>query len=74
MGRASDADRATMDRQARALAELELDRDDDGDDDWRRALVTWADSERRRLGIEPLKTETELHRRARALGLLRRLS
>jgi hypothetical protein len=61
-----------MERQRRALAELE--NDDEGSDAWRDDLVAWADAERRRIGIEPLKTETELYRRARALGLLRPVS
>ncbi|CAN5537123.1 hypothetical protein BH23ACT3_BH23ACT3_23100 [soil metagenome] len=65
-------DTSSMERQASALAEL--DNHDEGADQWRADLVAWADAERRRLGIEPLKTETELYRRARALGLLRPVS
>ncbi|MDE3087182.1 MAG: hypothetical protein KGJ77_10510 [Acidobacteriota bacterium] len=68
--RVSDADRAAWARQARALADAE--QDDEGGPEERRRSIEEADADRATRGIPPLKTEPELHRRARDLGLLRR--
>ena len=67
----SDADRRAMQRQARALASIESD--DEGSADWRQEWIERLDVERQHIGVAPLKTEGELHRRARALGLLDRI-
>ena len=69
-----DRDRRAFERQRAALTAAT--HDDEGDPDWERAVVEWADRQRAADGTEPLaewwssKTEPELHRRARALGLL----
>lgn len=55
-------------RQVVALAALETD--DEGPESVRVEVIEAADRWRVAHGIEPLKTEGELHRRARALGLL----
>lgn len=60
-------DWAAMRRQAAALRSVE--HDDEGDPVWRTAVIAEADAWRTEHGYPPLKTEPELHRRARALGL-----
>ncbi len=63
-----------MERQRRALASAESD--DEGSAEWREAVVASVDRHRVEAGRPPLaewwttKTEPQLHRRARALGLL----
>ena len=52
----------------------EADNDDEGSLEWRAGVHEWADGRRREAGLDDLDTEPELHRRARALGLLRTLS
>ncbi len=60
--------------QVAALAEAETD--DEGSPEWQAKMVERADRRRAAHGTPPLvewwetKTEPELHRRARALGLL----
>jgi hypothetical protein len=66
----SDADKAAFDRQVRALETAR--RDDEGTPEGRQRRIEEADADRAAHGIPPLKTEPELHRRARDLGLLRR--
>lgn len=72
--RVPESDREAMRRQSRALAQEELR--DEGDAQWEASVVAWADAERAASGRPPLvpwwetKTEPELHRRARSLGLL----
>ena len=58
-----------MARQARALRDAESD--DEGAQGWRAAVIEEADRFRSRQGTPALKTEPELHRYARALGLIR---
>lgn len=73
--RVSDRDRAAFDRQVAALEAFE--NDDEGAPEWRANVRRGIDARRTEQGIEPLaewwesKPELELHRRARALGLLR---
>lgn len=67
----SEHDRAAMQRQAAALDAAP--HDDEGSLDWRADLFAWIDGERRESGRDDLDTEPELHRRAVALGLVRRL-
>lgn len=62
-------DRTRMARQARALSGAESD--DEGAQGWRAAVFEEANRFRSRQGISELKTESELHRYARALGLIR---
>ena len=66
----SDADWTVLARHAAALREIETD--DEGTAEWRARRIEEADADRTRHRIPPLKTEPELHRRARDLGLLRR--
>ncbi|CAN5865441.1 hypothetical protein BH24ACT3_BH24ACT3_07600 [soil metagenome] len=66
--RVSDADRAAFERQVAALEQFE--NDDEGTPEWRAAVIEQADADRQDRDIPPLKTEPELHRRARDLGLL----
>ncbi|CAN5485882.1 hypothetical protein BH20ACT2_BH20ACT2_14860 [soil metagenome] len=66
--RVSDADRAALTRQVTALEQFE--NEDEGTPEWRAAVIEQADRERQDRGVPPLKTEPELHRRARDLGLL----
>ncbi|HVA75837.1 MAG TPA: hypothetical protein VNF71_14865 [Acidimicrobiales bacterium] len=66
----SSEDREAFDRQVSALATAEST--DEGTADSRARRIADADADRARLGIPPLKTEPELHRLARDLGLLRR--
>jgi hypothetical protein len=65
----SDTDRSVAARQAAALDAAPATREPD--ERWWAALITWADADRAQQGSTPLKTETELHRRAVALGLRR---
>lgn len=65
-------------RWARQVATLEqADIDDEGTPEWRAAVIESTNEWRARHGVPPLrewwetKGEIELHRRARALGLLR---
>jgi hypothetical protein len=69
--RVSDADRSAMARQAAAWAGG--DTADEGTPEWRAEAIRRIDADRARQGIEELDTEPELHRRARDLGLLRRV-
>lgn len=66
----SDADRRAMARQAAAL--VGLDTGESGDDATRQAMIDRADADRERHGLDPLKTEPELHRKAVERGLVRR--
>ncbi len=68
----SAQDRRRWDRQVAALGAA--DNDDEGSLAWRAAVHEWADARRLELGLDDLDTEPELHRRARALGLLRTFS
>lgn len=61
-------DRRRFERQAAALRTAECD--DEGSLDWRHAVIESANRWRAVHGLAPLQTEGELHRRARALGLL----
>jgi hypothetical protein len=61
-------ERSAFRRQAAALAAHEID--DDGTEEVRTEIIAAADRWRTDHGIEPLQTEGELHRRARALRLL----
>lgn len=67
--RVTDEDRRRFERQVAALRQIE--NDDDGSPEWRTAVVEHADDERAKRGAPRLKTEGELHRRARDLGLTR---
>ena len=66
----SDADRRAMARQAAALAAF--DTGETGDDAARQAMIDRADADRVRHGLDPLKTEPELHRKAVERGRVRR--
>ena len=68
----SAQDRGRWERQVDALQEA--DNDDEGSLDWRAAVHEWANLRRQAMGLDDLDTEPELHRRARALGLLRPIS
>ena len=68
--RVSESDRMAFARQVRGLAEAEVD--SEGSAEWRAGRIEEADKHRAQDGTPPLKTEPELHRRARDLGLLRR--
>jgi hypothetical protein len=70
MGTVSPDDRRRMNRQAAALRDLEIS--DIGDDDLRAAAIDEANADRRRRGLDELKTETEFHRKAVERGLIRR--
>jgi len=59
-----------MARQAAALQAL--DTQDPGDDDQRADAISAANAERAAAGLDELKTEGEFHRKAVALGLVRR--
>ena len=67
--RVSDEDRLRFTRQASALRPEESD--DEGSLEWRTKVTEEADRFRTRRQLPPLKTEPELHRYARALGLIR---
>ncbi|MTA11400.1 MAG: hypothetical protein F2534_02250 [Actinobacteria bacterium] len=66
----SPADRRAMARQAAALATF--DTGEIGDDATRQSMIDRADTDRERHGLDPLKTEPELHRKAVERGLVRR--
>jgi hypothetical protein len=66
----TEVERAAFERQAIALARFESD--DDGTPESRARRIDEADRDRATHGSPPLKTEPELHRRARDLGLIRR--
>lgn len=68
--RVTAEDRARFARQVSALQPAESD--DEGTPGWRAQRIEEIDAYRAAHGIPPLKTEPELHRRARDLGLLRR--
>ncbi len=70
MGTVSPDDRRRMKRQADALQSLETQ--EPGDDAQRTLAVVEANADRRRHGLEELKTESEFHRKAVARGLVRR--
>ena len=70
MATVSDRDRAVMRRQAAAL-ELAAT-DEVGLEDERLTLIARIDRERADRGLPPLKTESELHRKAVRLGLITR--
>lgn len=70
MGIVSPDDRRRMKRQATALRDLETS--EAGDDEQRAAAIDEANADRRRYGLDELKTETEFHRKAVARGLIRR--
>ena len=65
----SAKDRFRFARQAQALAEVESE--NEGSPTWRVGVFEEANRFRSRQGISELKTEPELHRYARALGLIR---
>jgi hypothetical protein len=67
----SAEDRRKWDRQVAAL--IEMDNDDEGSLEWRAAAIEAVNRRRVSNGRAELVTEGELHRRARALGLLGRL-
>jgi uncharacterized protein YkwD len=67
--RVSEEDRSRWERQVGALRREESD--DEGTPEWRAQLVTETNRLRSRRGTPELKTETEMHRYARALGLIR---
>jgi hypothetical protein len=67
----SAEDRRKWDRQVAAL--IEMDNDDEGSLEWRAAAIEAINRRRISNGRAELATEGELHRRARALGLLGRL-
>lgn len=69
--RVSERDRATFARQVAALEAGA--NDDEGAPAWRAAAIERINEDRARHGIDELDTEPELHRRARDLGLLRRV-
>jgi hypothetical protein len=68
MNEVSDADRAVMRRQATALDACAPSGEAGASD--RARLIEDSDAWRAAHGLSPLKTEVELHRRARDLGLL----
>ncbi|MEN9505861.1 MAG: hypothetical protein RI958_1787 [Actinomycetota bacterium] len=63
-------DRRKMARQAAALRDLETS--DAGDETQRVSAIESANLDRRKAGLDELKTEGEFHRKAVALGLIRR--
>lgn len=66
----SAEDRRRMARQAAALQAL--DTQESGDEDQRAEAIAEANAERASAGVDELKTEGEFHRKAVALGLVRR--
>jgi hypothetical protein len=64
----SAEDRRKWDRQVAAM--IEMDNDDEGSLEWRAAAIEAINRRRLSMGHEVLSTEGEMHRRARALGLL----
>ena len=70
MATVSDRDRAVMRRQAAAL---ELTATDEvGSEDERLIVIARIDRDRAERGLPPLKTESELHRKAVRRGLITR--
>ena len=70
MGTVDPDDRRRMIRQAAALRGLEIS--EAGDDEQRVAAIEEANADRRRHGLDELKTEAEFHRKAVERGLIRR--
>ena len=70
MDSVSAEDRRRMARQAAALQAL--DTQESGDEDQRAEAIAEANAERASAGVGELKTEGEFHRKAVALGLVRR--
>jgi hypothetical protein len=70
MGSVSSEDRRVMKRQGDELRSLESV--DPGTEAQRTEAIDSANGDRRRAGHEELKTEGEVHRKAVALGLVRR--
>ena len=70
VGTVSPDDRRRMNRQAEALQSFETQ--EPGDDAQRALAVDEANADRRRHGLEELKTEGEFHRKAVERGLVRR--
>jgi len=68
MAAVSDRDRKAMARQMDALAQLECG--EPGDEAQRDAAITGADRDREAMGLPPLKTEVEFHRKAVERGLI----
>ena len=68
MGRVSSKDQRAMARQASALRGLETS--EHGTEEQRRRAIEAADVERRLLGLDELKTESEFHRKAVERGLV----
>jgi len=66
----SEEDRRSMARQAAALQALETV--DTGDEEQRERAIEAANADRVLAGLDELKTEVEFHRKAVALGLVRR--
>jgi hypothetical protein len=67
----SDADRAAVRRQAAALRDVEQRNGSfEGPDEQRQSDIDAADADRRRIGLAPLKTEGEFHRKAAARGFI----
>lgn len=64
----SAEDRRRWDRQVAALRTVE--NDDEGSLAWRADMIDSVNERRRRHGRDEMATEGEMHRRARALGLL----
>jgi len=64
----SAEDRRRWDRQVAALRTG--DNDDEGSLAWRAEMIDSINERRRQHGHEEMATEGEMHRRARALGLL----
>lgn len=70
MGEVSPEDRRRFRRQAAALAAAETD--EPGNEAQRQEAIAAANADRRRAGLDELKTEVEFHRKAAELGLIRR--
>jgi len=70
MGTVSPDDRRRMNRQAAALRDLEIS--EDGDEEQRAAAIDEANADRRRHGLDELKTEGEFHRKAIERGVVSR--
>ena len=70
MGGVSQEDRRKMARQTAALQALETA--EAGDEAVRAEAIDAANADRSAAGIPELKTEVEFHRKAVALGLVRR--
>ena len=70
MADVSPDDRRRMKRQAEALQEFESSHP--GDDEQRAQAIAEANTHRRSLGLDELKSEVEFHRKAVERGLVRR--